>query len=100
MMLRGQVTAEFLLAFAILLVFISLVVAGIGQLEVAERELGGSVSDRMEAEEAASALWSGCVAGRASAEIPLHRAAEGGKVVVGNSSARILDCGDIYGEPV
>lgn len=100
MIRRGQVTAEFLLAFAVLLVFISLVVAGIGQLEGAERELGGSISDKMGAEEAASALWAGCVAGRASAEIPLHRAAEGGKVVVGNSSARILDCGGMEGEPV
>lgn len=99
--MKAQVSAEFLLSFAIFLTFISLIIAGITQLEKSERELGNSIMERMEAEEAASALWAGCLAGRVSAEIPLHIVAGDGKVVVGNSSERIIpECGDMHGEPI
>lgn len=98
---KGQVSAEFLLAFAIFLAFISVIIAGIMELENSERDLERSISARMEAEEAASALGAGCWAGRASAEVPSYTVAGEGKVVVGNSSGRMIaDCGDIYGEPV
>ncbi len=99
--MRGQVSAEFLLAFAIFLAFISVIIAGIMELEKSEKELAGSISSRMEAEETASALGAGCWAGRVSAGIPEHMVAGDGKVVVGNSSGRIIpDCGDIHGEPI
>jgi uncharacterized protein (UPF0333 family) len=99
--MRGQVSAEFLLAFAVFLAFISIIIAGIMELEKGERTLAGSISSRMDAEEAASALGTGCWAGRVSADIPPHIIAGDGKVVVGNSSGRMISgCGDIHGEPV
>ncbi len=99
--MRGQVSAEFLLAFAVFLAFISIIIAGIIELEKSERILAGSISERMDAEEAASALGAGCWAGRVSADIPPHIVAGDGKVVAGNSSGRIIsDCGDINGEPI
>ncbi|MCX6768592.1 MAG: hypothetical protein NTY83_01990 [Candidatus Micrarchaeota archaeon] len=98
---KGQVSAEFLLAFAVFLAFISIIIAGIIELEKSERTLAGSISSRMGAEEAASALGTGCWAGRVSADIPAHIMAGDGKVVVGNSSGRIIaGCGDIYGESI
>lgn len=98
---KAQVSAEFLLAFAVFLAFISIIIAGIMELEKSERTLAGSISERMEAEETASALGTGCWAGRVSADIPAHMVAGDGKVVVGNSSGRIISgCGDIYGEPI
>ncbi|MEW5996003.1 MAG: hypothetical protein AB1657_00200 [Candidatus Micrarchaeota archaeon] len=98
---KAQATAEFLLAFAVFLAFISIIIAGITGLEKSERGLALSVSERMEAEETASALGAGCWAGRVSAEIPLHMVAGDGKVVVGNSSGRIIsECGGINGEPI
>ena len=99
--MRAQVSAEFLLAFAVFLAFISVIIAGIMELEKSERALAGSISSRMEAEEAASALGTGCWAGRVSAGISPHIIAGDGKVVVGNSSGRIIaGCGDIHGEPI
>jgi len=101
MMQKAQISAEFLLAFAVFLAFISIIIAGIIELEKSERTLAGSISSRMDAEETASALGTGCWAGRVSAGIPPHIIAGDGKVVVGNSSGRIIvGCGDIYGEPI
>jgi len=100
-MRKAQVSAEFLLAFAVFLAFISIIIAGIMELEKSERALAGSISERMEAEETASALGNGCWAGRVGAGIPEHMVAGDGKVVVGNSSGRIIaGCGEIHGEPV
>ena len=99
--MKAQVSAEFLLAFAIFLAFISVIIAGIMELENSEKDLERSISARMGAEETASALGAGCWAGRASAEIPSYTIAGEGKVVVGNSSGRIVEgCGDIHGEPI
>jgi len=98
---KAQASAEFLLAFAVFLAFISVIIAGIMELEKSERALAGSISERMGAEEAASALGAGCLAGRASADIQEYIIAGEGKVVVGNSSGRVVEgCGEIYGEPI
>ncbi|MDD2655751.1 MAG: hypothetical protein PHQ80_03735 [Candidatus ainarchaeum sp.] len=98
---KGQVAAEFLLAFAAFLVLVGVIVAGARALEAGERGMQDAAADRVLAEESSSAMGAGCWAGRASADLPLAHVVSGERVSVGGSSGMIITgCGGVEGEPV
>ncbi len=98
---RGQVAAEFLLAFAAFLVLVGVIVAGVRALESGERGMRDAAADRVLAEESSSAMGAGCWAGRVSADLPLAHVVSGERVSVGESAGMIITgCGGRYGEPI
>lgn len=98
---KGQVAAEFLLAFAAFLVLVGVIVAGVRVLESGERGMGDAAADRVLAEESSFAMGAGCWAGMVSADLPLAHRVSGERVSVGESSGMIImGCGGVDGEPV